>query len=107
MRLSSAWGLLIETSPNSGADAIDRVTRGLLMTFISQTQGKVESRGRLNQSEVTEGLREVAEQSPAAGVYFFGQKSDVIGQLGVLVEGIERFVQTPVHGQSFGQPEAA
>ena len=98
MRLSSAWAPVVGTLENSGPDAIDCVTRGVLMSFVSQTQGEVESRRRLNQPEVTEGLREVAEQSPVARVDFFGQKSDFIGQLCVLAEDLERFVQTPAHG---------
>ena len=77
------------------------------MPLFAHSQRQVESRGGLDQAEVTEGLRKDAEQSPRAGFEFFRQQANLVRGLGVTVEHLQRFLDPPDQGQRFGEPETA
>ena len=63
--------------------------------------------GCIHEPNVTEGLREVAQQLVTRWIYLLGEQADVIRIGNRLFEGRPGLLDLPGQGQGLGQPERA
>src|SRR5438309_6710105 len=61
----------------------------------------------VDERDVREGLREVAEVAARARVVLFREQPDVVGEAAQALEKFARLVAAPEHHQAVGEPEAA
>src|SRR5438477_11924872 len=71
------------------------------LRFLAQVHRCVDER------DVREGLREVAEVAARARVVLLGKQADVVGEAAKALEELARLVAAPEHDQAVGEPEAA
>src|SRR5438093_13644001 len=64
-----------------------------------------EDERRLDQREVRERLRKVAELAPGDGVVLLGEEADVVAQVEQTLEELARFLVAPLERQHGGEPE--
>src|SRR5688572_23152969 len=86
------------------ARALGRLVLGALLGRLG---GGAEVQRGVDQRNVGEGLRKVAEETPGDRIVLLGKQADVVGEAEEALEQRARFVHAALQAKVVGEPEAA
>src|SRR5207302_2317887 len=92
---------------NRSVTAVDMTGDSMVRSGVLLALGLADRPGGVDEPDVAEGLREVAEQLAGLGIDLLGEESEVVAEPGGGAECFLRLVDLAGQRLRFGQPEGA
>src|SRR4051794_13483134 len=93
--------------PRGRSDASDRLAHFRLRPLLRRLLRMREIARRIDEREMREGLREIADEASRRRLVFLAHQADVVAQRYELFEQAHRLLAPAAHQISVGEPEAA